>query len=189
MDLSTYLNQLREDLLAAAAVGDEEFRRAAAVLSAAIEPSARLAIMNALSDLATEVTGALDDTTVDIKLDGRDVKVSVTRHRDAATGRAADEDEAEFVFQAGPEDAERLRQAMAEAGGELSRTTVRMLGELKAEAERAAAEHGISLNTYISRAVHDSLRDVPGRGPGGRGRTKPGRAKGPGNTVSGYIQA
>jgi len=50
------------------------------MLAGAIEPAARLAIMNALSDLAAEVTGALRDTTVELKLDGRDVRVSVTEH-------------------------------------------------------------------------------------------------------------
>ena len=186
MDLSTYLERLREDLLSTAAIGDEDFRRAAAVLSTAIEPSARLAIMNALSDLATEITGALDDTTVDLKLDGRDVKVSVTRHRAAPADDVEDHPDASFGPRA--EDMEELRRAMAEAGGDLSRTTVRMLGDLKAQAEQAAADHGMSLNTYISRAVHDSLRGSFGRPPPG-GRGKPGRAKGPGNTVSGFIQA
>ena len=63
---------------------------------------------------------------------------------------------------------------MQDAGGELSRTTVRLFNELKSQAERAAAQEGVSLNTYISRAVSDSVRSaVPGKGnrghgPGGR---------------------
>src|SRR5512141_1006310 len=80
MDLTPYTQNLRDDLLTAASVGDEDSRRAAALLASAIEPAARLAIMNALSDLAAEVTGALQDTTVELRLDGRDVRVSVTRH-------------------------------------------------------------------------------------------------------------
>ena len=59
MDLTPYTQNLRDDLLTAASVGDEDSRRAAALLASAIEPAARLAIMNALSDLAAEVTGAL----------------------------------------------------------------------------------------------------------------------------------
>src|SRR6476619_656350 len=80
MDLTPYTQNLREDLLTAASVGDEDSRRAAALLASALEPAARLAIMNALSDLAAEVTGALQDTTVELRLDGRDVRVSVTQH-------------------------------------------------------------------------------------------------------------
>ena len=38
--LSQYVNQLREDLAAAAAAGDEQTRQTAALLGAAIEPAA-----------------------------------------------------------------------------------------------------------------------------------------------------
>ena len=78
MDLSTYVTQLREDLASAAAAGDEQTQRTAALLGAAIEPAARLALMNALSDLAAEVTEALGDRVVEVRLDGRDVRVAVT---------------------------------------------------------------------------------------------------------------
>ena len=188
MDLTPYTQNLRDDLLTAASVGDEDARRAAALLAGAIEPAARLAIMNALSDLAAEVTGALQDTTVELRLDGRDVRVSVTRHAqdDAPVGvpgrssfftkRGAQNGDGADIHPAGDggPSAEDLRRAMQDAGGELSRTTVRLFNELKAQAERAASEQGVSLNTYISRAVSDSVRSaVPnkgghrGRGPGG----------------------
>ncbi|HEY5115301.1 MAG TPA: toxin-antitoxin system HicB family antitoxin, partial [Nakamurella sp.] len=90
MDLTPYTQNLRDDLLTAASVGDEDSRRAAALLASAIEPAARLAIMNALSDLAAEVTGALQDTSVELRLDGRDVRVSVTRHVQEAVAAATD---------------------------------------------------------------------------------------------------
>src|SRR6476469_11067022 len=80
MDLTPYIKNLRDDLLTAASVGDDDARRAAAMLAGALEPAARLAIMNALSDLAAEVSGALRDTIVELKLDGRDVRVAVTEH-------------------------------------------------------------------------------------------------------------
>src|SRR5918996_6590341 len=79
MDLSQYGQQLREDLASAAAAGDEQTQRTSALLGAAIEPAARLAIMNALSDLAAEVTAALGDRVVEVRLDGRDVRVAVSR--------------------------------------------------------------------------------------------------------------
>src|SRR4029453_6931430 len=78
MDLSKYVTQLREDLASAAAAGDEQPRNPAALLGSAIEPAARLAIMNALSDLAAEVTAALEDRGVEVRLDGRDVRVAVS---------------------------------------------------------------------------------------------------------------
>ncbi len=187
MDLTRYLQNLRDDLLSAASIGDENARQAAALLAGAIEPAARLAIMNALSDLAAEVTGALQDTTVELRLDGRDVRVAVTRHAEDPSTSPRD-DESYFTKRtddgrntgsdADGEDAsaDDLRHAVQDAGGELSRTTVRLFNELKSQAERAASEQGVSLNTYISRAVSDSVRSaVPGKGskgpgPGGHGR-------------------
>src|SRR5262245_46649909 len=78
MDLSTYIAQLREDLASAAAAGDEQTQRTGALLGVAIEPAARLALMNALADLAAEVTEALGDRVVEVRLDGRDVRVAVS---------------------------------------------------------------------------------------------------------------
>ena len=72
---------------------------------------------------------------------------------------------------------------MQDAGGELSRTTVRLFNELKSQAERAASEQGVSLNTYISRAVSDSVRSAV---PGGS-RARADRASG-GRHVTGYIR-
>ncbi len=202
MDLTPYTQNLREDLLTAASVGDEDSRRAAALLASAIEPAARLAIMNALSDLAAEVTGALQDTTVELRLDGRDVRVSVTQHQTTdARGPGFNDsyyrkhtaerrgpgpaDGADSDGAAGGQTAEELRRAMQDAGGELSRTTVRLFNELKSQAERAASEQGVSLNTYISRAVSDSVRSaVPNKG-GHKGRGPGGPS---GRNVTGYIR-
>ena len=185
MDLNPYLRNLREDLLAAAAVGDEEVRRAAALLGAAIEPAGRLAIMNALSALAAEVTQALDHHVVEVKLDGRDLNVTVSRRdgggEDATTGSG--ETAGHHLHR------DDLRRAMQEAGGELSRTTVRLFNDLKSQAEQAASEQGVSLNTYISRAVSDSVRTAVPPGMGGkRDRGRHGQG-GNGRTVTGFIQS
>ena len=78
MDLTPYVASLRDDLAAAAAVGDEATTRAGTTLAAALEPAVRLALMNALSDLAGEVSEALGDRTVSLRLSGREVKSSST---------------------------------------------------------------------------------------------------------------
>jgi hypothetical protein len=186
MDLTPYTQSLRDDLITAASVGDQDARRAAAMLAGALEPAARLAIMNALSDLAAEVTGALRDTTVDLKLDGRDVRVSVTEHiasEPVSSGTADYLRKQDAHDQADRGDSpDDLKRAVQDAGGELSRTTVRLFNELKSQAERAAAEQGVSLNTYISRAVSDSVRSaVPNKHQRGRGGDS-------GRNVTGYIR-
>jgi HicB family len=140
MDLSPYIASLREDLATAASAGDESTRRTAAALSAALEPAARLAIMNALSDLAAEVTAALEGQVVEVRLAGRDVQVVVT-------GSAEPE----------PEPAPRQEVPLGDATGDISRITLRMINELKSKAEAAAAAQGVSLNSFIQQAVQGSV--------------------------------
>lgn len=177
MDLTPYTQSLREDLLAAASVGDEQTRRAAALLTTAMEPAARLAIMNALSDLAGEITGSLDGTTVEIRLEGRELKVAVNHHESSAPEQAG--------WRRGREDDDiriaddDLSRAVRDASGELSRTTLRLVNELKSQAEQAATAQGVSLNTYIQRAVSDAVRTSVSRGRNRHG--------GP-HTVTGYVQ-
>ncbi|MGW4209795.1 toxin-antitoxin system HicB family antitoxin [Lentzea sp. NPDC004789] len=139
MDLSPYIASLREDLATAASAGDENTRRTAAALSAALEPAARLAIMNALSDLAAEVTASLEGQVVEVRLAGRDVQVVVT-------GSAEPEPEP-----AGQQEAPNY--AAGDTTGDISRITLRMINELKAKAEAAAAAQGVSLNSFIQQAV------------------------------------
>src|SRR5919199_2866637 len=138
MDIGQYVAQLRDDLAAAAAPGDEQTRRTAALLGAAVEPAARLALMNALSDLAAEVTAALGDRTVEVRLDGRDVRVAV-----------------------GPDPAgEPAPPPPPPPGmetGDISRITLRLVEHIKGQAEQAAAAQGVSLNSWLAQAVQGAL--------------------------------
>lgn len=155
MDLTPYIASLREDLATAASAGDENTRRTAEVLAAALEPAARLAIMNALSDLAAEVTASLDDHVVDVRLSGRDVQVVVT-------GTAAPHDNPH---------ADDLPPV--DETGDMSRMTLRLFEQLKSKAEQAAASQGVSLNTFVQQAVQGALhgrnRAFGGKEWGGRG--------------------
>lgn len=143
MDLSKYVTQLREDLASAAAAGDEQTRTTAALLGSAIEPAARLAIMNALSDLAAEVTAALDDRVVEVRLDGRDVRVAVTG--EPADDPVPDEEPSFRGFSTGPD------------AGDISRITLRLVEQIKNQAEQAAAARGVSLNSWVAAAVQEAL--------------------------------
>jgi hypothetical protein len=181
MDLTPYLSQLREDLTTAASAGDEQTRRTSAVLSVALEPAARLAIMNALSDLAAEVTAALEDRVVEVRLDGRDVRVAVSSPSGTgpdAPGRHADRGGATGSHAQGPPPPfEPGAAPFGDTGGDIRRMTLRLIDQLKAQAERAAAQQGVSLNTWISQAVAGALRGEswhePPWGPGDRrGRSR-----------------
>lgn len=152
MELNQYISTLRDTLTAAASAGDEQTRRTAGLLSAAIEPAARLAIMNALADLAAEITASLDDRIVDVRLDGQDVRVVVTN-------TASDEPEEPPAEPPPP---------MFDADGDISRITVRLLEQLKGKAEEAAAAQGVSLNSFVSQAVQGALYNR-GMNPWGHG--------------------
>lgn len=148
MDLTPYITTLREDLTTAASAGDEQTQRTAAVLAAALDSSARLAIMNALSELAAEVTAAMDDRVVEVRLDGRDVRVAVTRTGGDATA---------------PQPPPPPPPPTADPGGDISRITLRLFEEIKTQAERAAAQKGVSLNAWLSQAVQEALHGEWGR--------------------------
>lgn len=158
MDLTQHVASIEEYLSAASAAGDEATSRAAELLLVALEPAARLALMNALAELAEEVTRELGDRTVEIRLDAGEARVVVS---------APSEPEIE------PE------VGLEEIGsGESSRITLRLPEELKAMAERAAAAQGSSLNTWLVHTVRDAVREGP----------SPHRAHGRHQRVRGWVQ-
>jgi len=169
MDLTPYVNRLREDLTAAASAGDEQTRQAAAMLGAALEPAARLAIMNALADLAAEVTATLDDRVIEVRLDGRDVRVAVSRQGGGPAGAPPPPEPG------GP---------FGDAGGDISRITLRLLDQLKSQAERAATQQGVSLNAWVSQAVQGALQGRA-HGAGWTPDDRPGRGQ---HRVHGWVQ-
>jgi hypothetical protein len=166
MELSQYVTRLREDLASAAAAGDEQTQRTAALLGAAIEPAARLAIMNALSDLAAEVTAALPDRVVEVRLDGRDVRVTVTGEQ---TDEHSDDQHVPPFGGFGGADT-----------GDISRITLRLVEQIKNQAEQAAAAQGMSLNSWVAQAVQGALA---GKGHGYK--QKGGRGA---NRIQGWVQ-
>lgn len=186
MELSRYVSQLRSDLAVVAGAGDQKTQEIGSMLGAAIEPAARLAIMGALSDLAAEVTAALGDRVVEVRLDGRDVRVAVdgaAGGQDGAHGAADAPPHAEPPgpdATAGPNWSSWRSQGFGGAfggfgpdGGDISRVTLRLVEQMKNQAERAAAEQGVSLNAWVAQAVQGALSGHgPGQhgGPGGFGK-------------------
>lgn len=144
MDLTPYIDQLRADLSTAASAGDEHTQQAAVALSGALEPAVRLTLMTALSDLAAEITAQLPDHVVDVRLDGRELAVTTT---DTSPGRETGTQTASSASSDSPLDS-----------GDISRMTLRLFEQLKSQAEQAASDQGVSLNTFVSQAVQGALR-------------------------------
>src|SRR3954467_10732907 len=89
MDLTAYVDALRNSLRTAAAAGGEQAQETARLLADAMEPAVRLAVLDALSAMAAEVTAALDGDVVEIRLRGREPEVVVVRAAHEAAGQGA----------------------------------------------------------------------------------------------------
>jgi hypothetical protein len=139
MDLTPYLEGLRRDLAAAAAAGSEETQRVAELLANALEPAARLAIMDALSAVAAEVTDALDGSTVEVRLHGREPRVVV-------------ENLAAEPPPAAP-------PATDDAG--TVRITLRLPESIKIRLDEAATKEALSVNTWLVRVIARALDHAP----------------------------
>ncbi|WP_024806156.1 hypothetical protein [Nocardia sp. BMG51109] len=153
MDLNTYAQRLRDDLVAAAALGDETTQATAAALAAATENAARLTLLAALSELAAEVSETLGDRTVHVSVDGTDARIDV-RPNEPDPG-------------AEPEP-ETDQPSFEDLTGDISRVTLRLVDQIKSRAEQAAAQSNMSLNSWLSSTVQDALRDQMRKGGPGR---------------------
>ncbi|MGW4478422.1 toxin-antitoxin system HicB family antitoxin [Rhodococcus triatomae] len=154
MDISEYTQSLRRDLAAAAALGDENTRRIAEALADAAENSARLMLIGALSDLASEVTAALGDRTVHVRLRGSEAAVEVTAGD--RPEQTADETETETET---ARETPRAAGEFDDLSGDISRVTLRLVEQVKSRAEEAAAQNGVSLNSWVAQAVQGALSD------------------------------
>jgi hypothetical protein len=134
MDLSPYLESLRRDLAATAAPGGPDITRAAELLTGSLEAATRLALLEALSDAAAEITTRLSTASVEVRLHGRDADIVVTE--------AAPE----------PPAATPSAPPMPDSG-DVSRLTLRMPESLKERVERVAEAEGISVNAWLVRAI------------------------------------
>jgi hypothetical protein len=159
MDLTPYVDSLRRDLLAAAAAGTDETRRTADLLAAALDPAVRLAILDALSAAMADVTAALPGVTVELRMHGREPRVAV----DAVE----------------PEPAAPV-PATEESDG-TARVTLRLPESVKARAEEAAGRDGVSVNSWLVRAVVQALDAAR------PGSSRPGSSR-PGRRITGYAR-
>ncbi|WP_018353580.1 toxin-antitoxin system HicB family antitoxin [Longispora albida] len=156
MELNPYLESLRRDLAAAAAPAGEEAARVAELLGSSLEASARLALLEALSDAAAEITTHLNNTSVEVRMRGRDADIVVTESYPAPPVPPMPP-----VPPAPP-----APPGMPEApdSGDISRITLRLPEHLKQAVERAAGSEGISVNAWLVRAIALSVQ-TPGQPP------------------------
>jgi hypothetical protein len=145
MNLAPHVVELQRQLALAASAGDDAARDTAERLAAAMESAARLTLFEVLSEAAGEITIQLPSGAVDARLRGRDVDFVVV-----GIGHDTAED-------TGGDTTPAVAAVAAEQDAATSRTTVRIPDSLKARAEQAAADDGVSLNTWLVRAIGSAL--------------------------------
>jgi hypothetical protein len=159
MQLDTYVQQVQDQLVAAAALGDEQVRALAATLASAASPAVRLAVLGALAAAADEITAALLDSpgspSVAVHLDTDEVRIAVSTST-----------------------AEPAQPPRPEDGDISARISLRLSEALKAEIDAAAARAAVSVNTWLVRAATAALGSVSGApsgasGPWGNRTTNP----------------
>lgn len=146
MELSPHLAALRADLGAAAAVGSDEVARAASLLGDAIEPALRLVLLDLLAEAAAELTDQLPGASVELRLRGREPEL-------VATAMAPPPPPPVPPAPPGPP------EPPTEDG--TARLTLRLPEHLKTRAEAAATTEGLSVNSWLVRAVQLALEPRP----------------------------
>ncbi|WP_165063829.1 histidine kinase [Marisediminicola senii] len=139
MELEQYVTDLQRHLMDAAANGTDDTRAAAERLATGLDAATRLVLLDALSAAAGEITRDLAPGSVDLRLRGRDVEFVVTPPA------------------AEPEGDERGGSSIDYDDASTSRTTLRLPDALKARVDDAAAADGISVNSWLVRAIAAGL--------------------------------
>jgi hypothetical protein len=168
MDITPYVDGLRRDLVVAAESGGEEIRAAAERLAMALDPAARLALMEALSDAAAEITAELPAGSVDVRLNGRELDFVVNAPMTPPAPPAP------------PSPPTPPGAADVEDDGSLARITLRIPESVKAKAEEFAQRDGVVRSATNENAIHVDvdLSSVPfvgdpfARGKGARGNRR-----------------
>ena len=144
MNVAAFVEALQQDLAAVAAMGDEATAEAARRISAALEPSLRLRLMDVLGEAAVELTSQLPDGHIEVRLAGGDPELIYVEERGGPVPTGEDSLSA--------------------------RVTLRLPETLKAVIDAAAQEAGVSANTWLLQQISRSTGSKR-RGPGGRRMT------------------
>jgi hypothetical protein len=181
MDLTPYVENLRHELAVAAEAGGEDARALAERLTAPLESAARLALLDALSAAAEEITRDLAPGSVEVRLRGREPDFVVTSPPADQSFADAPEGSLKKALAGALEVTMGVRPPASssradEGEGARSRITLRLPEHLKPRIDEAASRAGLSVNAWLVRAVTAALEvDPRGVGPGERGGKQFGR--------------
>ena len=153
MQTAQFIEALQADLRELAQLGGDELVQAAHRLEGAVKQSATLRLIDALTQVALEVSSQLPNGHLDVRLAGQDPELV-------------------YVAEEGEEP-----QAQTAEDGLTARITLRLPDSLKVTLEKAAEAEGVSVNTWLVRALQRAVSS------GG------GRAVRSGKRITGYAQS
>ena len=134
MNITIVIDSLKDDLAGTAEIGDERVAAIARRLTDALGASLRLRLLELLSQAALEVSAKLPSGHVEVRLAGQEPEL-VYVEETAEPGGAAEELSA--------------------------RITLRLPDSLKGAIEEAAAREGVSVNTWLIRAIARATESRP----------------------------
>jgi len=140
MELAQYVTDLQRQLASSAENGSDETRAAAERLAASLDAATRLVLLDVLSAAVGEITRDLAPGSVDLRLRGREVEFVVVQP----------------TSEPEPDDPPVASVDLDDAS--TSRTTLRLPDALKSRVDDAAAADGLSVNTWLVRAVAAALQ-------------------------------
>jgi hypothetical protein len=160
MELGPYVSNLRQELAVAAEAGGEDARALAERLTAPLESATRLALLDALSAAADEITRDLAPGSVHVRLRGREPSFVVTPPPAEPLGDEPGAASGTLPPPAPAPDGEE---------GATARINFRLGEHLKGRIEEAAERAGLSVNSWLVRAAAAQL-DAAGQSPLAPGR-------------------
>ena len=136
MQLQRFIDALKADLTAVAELGDDATAEAAGRLIVTLQASVGLRLLDALSEAALELNEKLPSGHVEVRLAGQDPELVYVTDEPEAPAAAGDE-------------------------AYTARISLRLPEALKSTVEEAAAREGVSVNTWIVRALSRSGTAAP----------------------------
>ena len=138
MQLEPHVEALRAELASLASLGDENVAAAGERLSQALGSALALRLLEILSEAGLEVSSQLPSGHVELRLAGQEPSLVYVEAEDAAAPTAED--------------------------GLSARITLRLPESLKASLEAAASREGVSVNSWIIKALARGVSStVPSR--------------------------
>lgn len=169
MDLTRYVDDLQHRLALAADAAGQDARELADRLAAPLDAAVRLVLLDALTAAAGEISAELAPGSVDVRLRSGGPEFVVE-----SLGARPELASAPAWAPAPPAapTATALPVPPELDTGSTTRTTLRLPDQLKSQVELAAARSGLSVNTWLVRAVAAAL-EQPTDAPAAQARAEP----------------